>query len=112
MARPNAINMFESHGGAHVRYRTTLSAKNHVIVERFENDVVISIRLFKVGDYVEYDSYNLSYYGPITSISDKIITVQSPCQKKRMKPETFAWRNWNFNVDVVRRKNSEITAYL
>jgi hypothetical protein len=64
---------------------------------------------FKVGDMVEYDSYNLRYLGTITRITDKRVTVQPRygASTKSMDLYTFAWRNHNFDLDKANAENAE-----
>jgi hypothetical protein len=86
------------------KYRVTLVPGAHVIVEHFRDDQFISMRRFEVGDEVEYDSFNLSYTGPILAIGKKTFKG-----KKRLKAEEFGWRNWNFNAGETARRNAEIS---
>lgn len=73
-------------------------------------------RVFKIGDWVEYDSYNLSYIGTITSIGAKTVTIapqgESNSKKRRLKLYTFSWRNWDFDLEETRRKNSETMMHI
>lgn len=62
--------------------------------------------LHKIGDFAEYDSYNLSYIDKIKSISNKTITFEN---KRRLKLEEFCWRNWDFNLEKVNKSNFEIS---
>ena len=92
------------------KYRVTLVPGVHVIVEHFIVDRFVSMRRFEVGDEVEYDSFNLSYTGPILAIGKKTVTVESTFKgKKRLKAEEFGWRNWNFNAGETARRNAEIS---
>ena len=69
---------------------------------------------FEIGDTVEYDSFNLSYTGKIVSITAKTVTIQPPLndKKRRLKIDTFQWRNWNFDAAETARKNSETMMYI
>lgn len=72
---------------------------------------------FKVGDTAEYDSYNLSYTGTITKITEKTVTIvqypgSSMARKHMLSLHEFAWRNWDFNAEETARKNSEEMMYL
>ena len=72
-------------------------------------------RIFKVGDVAEYDSYNLSYTGVITKITDKTVTIkkyENSDTVKRLDLETFAWRNYDFDAAETARKNAEEMMYL
>ena len=72
-------------------------------------------KLFKVGDVVEYDSYNLSYMGTITKITAKTVTVDkglSYSKNKRMDLHSFAFRNYDFDALEMAKKNSETMMYI
>lgn len=66
---------------------------------------------FKIGDYVEYDSYNLSYTGRIISITDKTIVVRKgdhpDAKTARMSLRDFNFRNKDFNLAATQKRNSE-----
>ena len=92
------------------KYRVTLVPGQYVVVEHFIVDRFVAMRRFEVGDEVEYDSFNLSYTGPILAIGKKTVTVESTFKgKKRLKAEEFGWRNWNFNAGETARRNAEIS---
>jgi len=92
------------------KYRVTLVPSVHVIVEHFRDDQFIAMRRFEVGDEVEYDSFNLSYTGPILAIGKKTVTVETSFRgKKRLKAEEFGWRNWSFDPGETARRNAEIS---
>lgn len=69
---------------------------------------------FEIGDMAEYDSFNLSYWGEILSITDKTVTINPRYgnKKVRLKLESFAWRNYDFKLDQVIAKNSETMNYI
>jgi hypothetical protein len=78
---------------------------------------------FEIGDYAEYDSYNLSYYGPIVAIADKTVSIickhdaaryarGEKVKTYRMDLNTFAWRNIDFNVSEASAANSETMMYI
>jgi hypothetical protein len=73
-------------------------------------------KTFKIDDMAEYDSYNLSYYGEIKSITDKTVTIQERFgrepRKHRLKLRAFMWRNHNFDLDTVKAKNAETSHYI
>jgi len=103
------INIVEYVSGLR-KYRVTLVPGQHVVVEHFQDDQFVSMRKFEVGDECEYDSFNLSYTGPILAIGKKTVTVESSFKgKKRLKAEEFGWRNWNFNSVETARRNAEIS---
>jgi hypothetical protein len=64
-------------------------------------------RAFYIGDLAEYDSFNLSYYGQIISITEKTVSIKTDNKTKRLKLSEFIWRNHNFELAEVRRNNAE-----
>lgn len=67
-------------------------------------------RTFKVGDIAEYDSFNLSYHGEIVKITDKRITIKPQYSRDRVKSMdlySFAWRNYNFDLQKSMDDNAE-----
>ena len=67
---------------------------------------------FKIGDYAEYDSYNLKYTGKITAIGPKTVTIQErpgTCNAKNHKLSiyAFSWRNWNYDGKKIAAHNTE-----
>lgn len=82
---------------------------NHV------NGPQIFDKTFKVGDWAEYDSYNFSYLGKITSISEKCVSIEMDGykgQKTRLKLGSFVWRNWDFDKQAVDAKNAEASYHI
>lgn len=67
---------------------------------------------FNVGDAAELDSYNLSYIGKITSITENTVTIESELKNRRLKLEEFCWRNYKFNLEETERKNADEMQYL
>ena len=72
---------------------------------------------FVVGDEAEYSSYNLSYTGLITKITDKAVTIVAYPGSKiavqhRLSIEEFCWRNFKFNAAETARKNHEEMMYI
>ena len=68
---------------------------------------------FLVGDQAEYDSYNLSYYGPITSISETTVCVANgPKTRAFMDFYKFCWRNVNFDLERAIAENSNTMTYI
>ncbi|MBU2647748.1 hypothetical protein KKI24_23775 [bacterium] len=63
-------------------------------------------RVFEIGDRAEYDSYNLSYIGPILSITEKTVSIDKGNGVKRLKLKDFIWRNHNFSLAETKRLNS------
>ena len=67
-------------------------------------------RTFKPGDLAEYGSYNLSYFGRITSIGPKTVTIvdyegSSMEKTYRLSLERFAVRNVDFDADKAKTHN-------
>jgi hypothetical protein len=62
---------------------------------------------FMLGDFAEYDSYNLSYIGEIVSITEKTVTIrpQYETTKRRLSLSDFCWRNYNFNLEKTKADN-------
>lgn len=89
--------------------------KDNTITIKREGDFASDPISFSVGDYAEYDSYNLSYIGPIVKITDKTITIA--CQYditniRRLCLHEFCWRNYNFNLDKTTKENLETSYYI
>lgn len=66
-------------------------------------------RVFSLGDMAEYDSYNLSYYAPIVSITEKTVSIGPNLfgSNKRLTLEQFCYRNFDFDLERTKRENSE-----
>jgi hypothetical protein len=67
---------------------------------------------FEIGDSAEYNSYNLSYVGIITSITAKTVTIvayhgTSSATTYRLSLERFEWRNREFDAEKTAKRNSE-----
>lgn len=64
---------------------------------------------FKIGDQAEYGSYNLSYIGTITQITEKTITFEIGTARqpetRRLKISEFCDRNWDFNLEKKKAHN-------
>jgi hypothetical protein len=72
-------------------------------------------RTFEIGDTVEYDSFNLSYHGKITSIgAGGNVTVAHPWGKRstRLDAERFTSRNWDLDLVAAGQRNQEISMSL
>ena len=69
---------------------------------------------FKIGDQAEYASYNLSYYGTIKSITEKTVTIAPRFGggTKRLKLDTFAWRNYDFDLNDTIQSNANEMMYI
>ena len=63
---------------------------------------------FAVGDVAEYDSYNLNYVGEIVAVGAKSVTIRDPHGRNhRLNLHTFSWRNHDFDLAVILKRNSE-----
>lgn len=71
-------------------------------------------KTFKVGDYAEYDSFNLVYYGEIIKISEKTVTIEErySTRRHRLSLYDFISKNWNFDLTEVEEKNHETSMYI
>lgn len=73
----------------------------------------VYVRDFKIGDTAVVGSYNLTYTGKITAITEKTITVveyhgTSMAKTYRMDLWTFDMRNWDFDADATAKRNAEM----
>ena len=93
------------------RYSVRVTPKKEITVVSHDTG---KENTFKIGDMAEYDSYNLSYYGAIQSITEKTVTIKEQyCDTKhRLKLETFAWRNYDFNLAKTQEENYETSHYI
>jgi hypothetical protein len=64
-------------------------------------------RTFKVGDEVEYHSWNLTYTGKLVAICPNTVTVDDGGTKHRMNLADFIDKNWDFDLDKINKRNSE-----
>lgn len=88
--------------------------KNKSIVI-FRDDKLANV--FQIGDEAEYDSYNLSYTGEITAITDKTVTIvaykgSNMERVHRLNHYQFCWRNWDFDAEKVAAKNADTMMYI
>jgi hypothetical protein len=68
---------------------------------------------FAIGDLAVYDSYNLVYTGEIVAIGEKTVTIKARGEHlHRLDLHTFAWRNYDFDIDAIRRRNADERQYL
>lgn len=83
--------------------------KNHV------NGPQVFKTKFKIGGLAVYDSYNLIYTGTIVGIGEKTVSIQhysnSP-RRSQLSLEKFAWRNWNFDYEKIKKHNHEESYYI
>ena len=71
-------------------------------------------RTFAKGDLAEYDSYNFSYFGKIVRITEKSVTIveEYGSKKHRLAFETFAWRNYDFDLDSALERNRDVSQHI
>ena len=62
-------------------------------------------RVFRVGQEVTYDSYNLTYTGTLRSIGPKTVTVEDGSTRRRLELHEFIWRNWDLDLEKVKHDN-------
>lgn len=68
-------------------------------------------RTFSIGDTAEYDSFNMSYHGEITSIGKGgNVTVAHPYSKRstRLDAEQFTWRNYDLDLAAAAQRNHDV----
>lgn len=76
-----------------------------------QREAVAFDRTFKIGDKVEYDSYNLIYTGEIVAIGEKTVKIH----KGNYQPEHnvvldlfwFVNKNWGFDLERIGKHNRE-----
>ena len=68
-------------------------------------------RRFSLGDSAVYGSFNLTYTGPITSITAKRVVIEPGYgdRTKSLDLERFFWRNWDYNEAETAARNAEIS---
>lgn len=74
-------------------------------------------KTFKVGEWAEYDSYNLKYNGEIVAIGEKTVTIEEypgthNAKKHRPSLHTFSWINWDYSDEKNAAHNAEERMYL
>ena len=77
----------------------------------------VQCRSFVIGDEAEYDSYNLSYTGTITKISDKAVTIVAYKGSRnekahRLDLNKFCWRNYKFDAVKTAAENADTMMYI
>ena len=75
---------------------------------------VVNMKVFRVGDRAEYDSFNLSYTGEIVSITGKNVIIKPDYNQKtkRLDFYAFSWRNHNFDLVKIREYNHMQSQYI
>ena len=73
-------------------------------------------KTFQLGDYAEYDSFNLSYYGEIANITEKCVTIVERYGRyrktHRLDLYTFIWRNRAFDLAKIEARNADTMQYI
>ena len=95
-------------------YLAEISGNSIRISREYKNERCFIPKTFKIGDICEYDSYNLSYLGTIVKITDKVVSVMPKFSKKivRLSLYTFCWRNHDFDLENIEKKNHETMMYI
>jgi hypothetical protein len=70
---------------------------------------LVDVRVFRPGDIAEYDSFNLAYTAKITGITAKNVIFDVRGKTKRLKMDSFAWRNHNFDAVETANQNAIIS---
>lgn len=92
------------------RYLVIVEHGKQIRIQRDNHDPVT----FQIGDMCEESSYNLIYTGIIKQITEKNVIIEKKysSRKTRMKLQEFAWKNWDFDAEVVAQKNFETSQYI
>lgn len=102
--------------GARIRLFGLIKAGERYVMgangRRVPCEAYVYRRDFAIGDCAEYGSYNMSYTGTITAITEKTVTITEDCGGGRTRPHrldlySFSRRNWNFSVEESARRNAE-----
>ena len=72
---------------------------------------------FAIGDFAEYDSFNLSYTAPIKSITGKNVIFDLSRDRggkktTRLPFSSFHMRNIGFSLEETQRRNHETMMYI
>ena len=100
------------YGGTLIRAYVTPGDRIELHTYRF--GALQTIKVFRVGDTAEHDSYNLRYLGTIRSITAKSVVIRPAygSSTKRLNFDAFSWRNWNFDPVEVEAYNSQVSRNL
>lgn len=94
------------------QYKVTIVPKVAINIKTTYDDGKVTSFTYNMGEMAEYDSYNLSYYGPIKSITENTVTIEAIGGKnRRLKIVDFAWRN-SESIQSKKAKNSETMLYI
>ena len=97
--------------GQHAKITPRVSIHLHGVTDNGALGKVYG-KTFMLGDTAEYNSYNLSYYGTITSITAKTVTIIHEGQKTRLSIYDFNRRNHRFDLEKMRARNDDTMMYL
>jgi hypothetical protein len=77
------------------------------------------VKVFRIGDIAEYDSYNLTYTAPIKQITAKNVIFDmgerwngnwnGRKETKRLTMDSFAWRNHDFDAERIAARNASVS---
>jgi len=100
------------YGGTLIRAYVTPG--DRIELHTFSNGALQTVKVFRVGDTAEHDSYNLRYLGTIRSITAKSVVIRPAygSSMKRLNFNTFSWRNWNFDLGDAEAYNSQVSRNL
>jgi hypothetical protein len=100
------MHITETHHGD-IIIRSYVLPRERIELHSYRKGELISVRSFSVGDAAEYDSFNLSYWGKIKSITEKSITIAESwgSRSRRLKLDTFAWRNWDWTLEGAQERS-------
>jgi len=110
------ITVIMINAGFDCNYRCFITPGSKVEIHTVnETGGIIGVNIFNIGDFAEYSSFHLTYIGPIKQITNKGVTIHKGSQEdrcKRLKWDSFCWRNWDFDFEKVRNANAEIMLYI
>ncbi|MCK5505517.1 MAG: hypothetical protein KAJ10_10160 [Thermodesulfovibrionia bacterium] len=74
-------------------------------------------KTFSIGQWAEYDSWNLKYNGEIVAIGEKTVTVEEypgthNAKRHRLSLHAFCRRNWNYSDEKIAAHNAEERMYI
>lgn len=65
-------------------------------------------RTFRLGDFAEYDSYNMAYTGKIVSIGEKTIGIEDGGKVHLLLVFDFARRNQDLDLEAIAARNFDV----
>ena len=96
---------------SHSTFNVVVDTKAKSVTVTRDNKESVS---FKVGDTAVYDSWNLIYTGAITNITDKTVTIHPRGYQsaRRLKLDTFAFYNYDYDAERIATENAETSYYI